>query len=138
MNSNQNIAHQFYQNLGKVFYAIAAADNSVKEEEFKTLQRLIIKDYSNTDFIGLNNNNEEVHIVIETFNWLRNDKEYNAEDCYKSFVNFKKQNESIFTENVNKLILKTAGKIAASFSKTNKSELIMLAKLNIELKKSNK
>ncbi len=76
--------------------------------------------------------------IIETFNWLCEDEEYNAEACYNSFINFKKENESIFTDHINTLILKTVGKISASFSGQNKSELIMLAKLNIELKSNNK
>ena len=138
MNSKQNIAHQFYQNLGKVFYAIAAADNSVKDEEFNALQRVIKEDWSNKNLTGLDFQSDEKHIVLETFDWLRRDKEYNAEACYSSFVNFKKQNESFFTDKVNTLILKTAGEIAASFSRKNKSELIMLAQLNIELKKNKK
>lgn len=44
-------------------------------------------------------------------------------------------NKSLFTENRKRLILKTANAIASSFSNRNKSELIILAKLDIELKK---
>jgi hypothetical protein len=51
-------------------------------------------------------------------------------------VYFKRAHNSLFSHNVNKLILKTAREIASSFSGINKSELIMLAKLDIELKKA--
>ena len=53
-----------------------------------------------------------------------------------SFINYKNENEHEFTEQIKGLILKTAGKIASSFSGENKSELIMLANLNIEFKKT--
>jgi len=74
------------------------------------------------------------HSIINTFKWLHDDNEYNAKTCYNSFLTFKKEHESLFTDQINTLILKTARAIAASFSKVNKSELMLLAKLNIELK----
>ena len=92
MKTKKKMTLKFYQNLGKLFYAIAAADKEVRDEEF--------------------------------------DKA-----CYNAFTNYKKEQPHLFTANIKKLILKTAHAIAASFSGLNKSELIILAKLDIELKK---
>ena len=124
----------FYQNLGKIFYAIAAADKHVRDEELKTFEDII-----NNEWIleknGEGNIKDNTVIIIDTFRWLLNDNEYNAEYCYNSFINFKRSHEVLFNKNMKSQILRTASKIAASFSGKNKSELLMLAKLNIEFKK---
>lgn len=135
MNSKENKALQFYQNLGKLFYAIAAADNNVKEEEVVAINKCVKKYWLSQERETTNSKNESKNAILETFNWLCKDNEYNAEACYNSFLSFKRQNESIFTTDINSLILKTVGEISASFSGQNKSELIFLAKLSIELKK---
>lgn len=137
MNLRQKADIEFYQNLGKLFYAIAAADNHVKDEEFNALKHIINNEWKSlsenpdNDFI----NNGTV-TIIDTFKWLRNDNEYNAEICYNSFINYKRSHEDLFNKEIKSLIIKTASKITASYSSQNKSELMMLAKLSIEFKKS--
>lgn len=135
MNLDEKTTLQFYQNLGKLFYAIAAIDNVVRDEEINAVKKWVKIYWLNQDLINATSKSDAENAILETFNWLNKDEEYNAETCYDNFVIFKKQNESIFTDTINSLILKTVGKIAASFSGQNKSELIFLAKLNIELKK---
>ena len=135
MNLHQKENISFYQNLGKLFYAFAATDNQVRDEEFKTLKNIINNEWKLDKSYDINFKDSSNCIIVDTFKWLHNDNEYNAEICYTSFVNFKKAHEDFFNKKVNSLILKTAGKITASFSGQNKSELIMLAKLNIELNK---
>ncbi|EDP70427.1 hypothetical protein FBALC1_06708 [Flavobacteriales bacterium ALC-1] len=137
MIKHQNTKIKFYQNLGKLFYAIAASDSVVREEEFNKLKELIKKDWFQTDIIDSDSMIEGEKAILNTFKWLNDDNEYDAETCYKSFISFKSNNKKLFNSNVNSLILKTVAKIAASFSGQNKSELIMLAKLNLEFKKHN-
>jgi len=136
MKIEKELAYEFYQNLGKLFYAIAAIDNNVRVEELDKLKDLVKKDWLTANLIEDNLKINIEHSIINTFKWLHNDKEYNAETCYNSFITFKKEHESLFTKDVNKLILKTARDVAASFSKLNKSELMLLARLDIELKKN--
>ncbi|NRD24625.1 hypothetical protein HNV10_15330 [Winogradskyella litoriviva] len=137
MKVSKHIALQFCQNLGKLFYAFAAVDKSVNDEEISTVKRLVEKYWLQQDLIVSCSQNDAKNAIIDTFNWLCKDMEYDAQTCYNSFINFKKQNNFIFTEDIKKLIIKTVGKISSSFSGQNKSELILLAKLNIELKKLN-
>lgn len=134
MKIKKELVHEFYQNLGKLFYAIAAADNNVRDEELDKLKAVINEEWLTNNSIEdrLKINVEDS--IISTFKWLRSDNEYNAEACYNSFIAFKKKHELLFTRDINILILKTARVVAASFSRVNKSELIMLARLDIELK----
>jgi len=43
MKTNKELTHKFYQNLGKLFYAIAAIDNNVRVEELDKLKDIVKK-----------------------------------------------------------------------------------------------
>lgn len=132
MIENNKYPIEFYKNLGNVFYAIAAADNVVREEEFKRLEELVTNDWLPSNI----KKNSSLKIITSTFKFLlENNTE--AKASYSSFIAYEKKHGYLFTETVNSLIMKAAGKIASSFSNLNKSELIMLANLSIELKKIN-
>lgn len=127
---------KFYQNLGKLFYAIAASDKVVREEELDKLKETVKKVWLTSNLVQDDVKVEAEHSIINTFKWLNLDNEYDAETCFKSFISYKKDHEQLFTKELNSLILKTANVIASSFSGKNKSELILLAKLNLELNKT--
>jgi len=135
MKIRKELAHEFYQNLAKLFYAIAAVDNNVRDEELDILKDIIREEWLTTNLI---NDSLKINIedsIINTFKWLHIDSEYTAKACFNSFLTFKKKHESLFTDDINRLVLKTARVVAYSFSKVNKSELILLAKLSLALKK---
>ncbi|WP_244954758.1 hypothetical protein [Winogradskyella helgolandensis] len=124
---NSKNAIEFYRSLGKLFYAFAATDNCVRPEEFKALETII-----NEEWLSLNN---EAKYILETFKQLQSSEETDLNICFESFVDFKKAHIELFNINMNSKILKTATTITTSFSGQNKSELILLAKLDLELKK---
>ncbi|WP_347925562.1 hypothetical protein [Pontimicrobium sp. SW4] len=135
MKIEKQLAPKFYQNLGKLFYAIAAIDGNVRDEELDKLKEIVKKEWLTNNAIEDSLKTTVEHSIINTFKWLHNDNEYNAEACYNSFITFKREYESLFTNDIKTLILKTARAVATSFSKVNKSELMVLAKLDMELKK---
>ncbi len=116
----------FYQNLGKLFYAIASSDGAVEDLEVNALKTMVAAEWSISP---------ETFAMVDFFNWLHHDQDYDAATCFKSFVNYLHKNTVLFTPARQALILKTARHIAGSFSGTNKSELILLAKLELEFKK---
>ena len=127
------IQRLFYSNLGKLFYAIAAADKTVREEEINTLKQIVntewlildgVKDKSEVDAM------RQLKIVFEQLNTHKKD----AKMCMTEFKLFKELHEDLFTDNVKQLIWKTANAIASSFSRRNKSELILLTELGIILR----
>lgn len=115
----------FYQSLGKLFYAISASDKTIKEEEINSLKQLIQKEWTKDPHL--------MNIEI-TFQRL-NTKNASSEKCFHDFVTYKEENNFLFTSQLKQLISHTAGAIASSFSNKNKSELIMLAQLEFELRK---
>ncbi|PKQ45130.1 hypothetical protein [Confluentibacter flavum] len=137
MNTKKHLTLKFYQNLGKLFYAIAAADNKVHEAEINTLKELVKKEWLDVDDIEDGFGTDAAYQIEIVFDWLFNEQDtgFNIKTCYDDFISYKKDQKHLFTNNVNRLILKTANAIADSFSGKNKSELILLGKLNIELNK---
>lgn len=137
MTSKKHMTLKFYQNLGKLFYAMAAADDKVREAEMNKLKELVKKEWLDVDDIEDKFGTDAAYQIEIVFDWLSQpqDIELNIKDCYDDFVAYKKEQKHLFTKDVNRLILKTANAIAESFSGKNKSELMLLAKLNIELNK---
>jgi len=127
---------EFYQNLGKLFYAVAAADNNIREEELDQLKEKVKKVWLTSNLIDDAFKDSAEASIINTFRWLQQDNEYDAEACFNGFISFKKENEQLFTSEIISLIIKTAEAIANSYSAVNKGELILLTKLKLELKKT--
>lgn len=135
MTLKSKLSIEFYQNLGKLFYAIAITDNCVRDEELKTLEKIIKNEWMILTDCSDKDNQNKILLILDTFKQLQNQNKNDANSYFNSFINFKKAHEAFFNKEFNSLILKTANKIAAAFAAKNKSELIMLAKLNLELKK---
>ncbi len=117
-----------YKNIGKLFYAIAKSDGKLTLEEYRKLNEIL-------DHYWLHLNIELIASTKHTFNelYLCNAE---ATPCFDAFISFYKTNPNLFTKEFKSLILKTANSIAYAFAKINKSELILLAKLSIEFKKT--
>lgn len=136
MTTTQEIIVQFSQNLGKLFFAIAAADKTVEPAEMDKLKALVhdkwihLEEFKNTPY------QNAAFKIISTFNWLNLDGEYDSDKCFKEFLSFKHKHESLFSKPIKNLIMQTADAIASSFANKNKSELIILAKLHLEFKKT--
>lgn len=125
---------QFYQNLGKLFYAIAAADKNVQPVEFAKLKELVKKQWLKLDAIDDTFGTDATFQIEIVFDWLNTQGNLNAKACFDDFIVYKNNQNHLFTDTVKHLILKTAHAIAVSFSGVNKSELIFLANLDRELK----
>jgi len=123
----------FYQKLGELFYAIAASDNMVSKAGYKALTQLVEEEWKCMD-----DNKEQaetdaayqISIVFEWFDYERMD----AEDCFESFINYYHEHQKLFSKKRKQLILKTAHTIANAFNGNNKSELILLTKLQFLFK----
>lgn len=125
---------EFYQNLGKLFYAVAAVDKHVHDIEFDKLKSLIKEEWLSVDEFEDDYKTDASYQIEIVFDWLLNREKLDANKLFDNFIEYKKKHESQFTDKHKMLILKTANAIANSFLGKNKSELIMLAKLEMNLK----
>ena len=135
MKPSQATIIAFYQTLGKLFYAIADADKLVREEELNVLKEIVKNEWTKIDAVGDDFHSDAAFQIEIVFDWLNSQENFDSTNCFKEFIDFKKEHPSLFTNEIKELIIQTSNKIASSFAGLNKSELIMLAKLNIELKK---
>lgn len=122
----------FYQNLGRLFYAIAFIDNTIRPEEIETLKKFVSSTWISLDNQPDAYGSDSAFQIEVVFNWLDSEV-YNAKESYDTFETYYTSNKTLFTEDIKKKITKTASAIANAFSGTNKSELIILAQLNILL-----
>ena len=125
---------KFYQNLGKLFYAVAAVDNTVEDIEFAKLKELVKAQWLKLDTIEDVFGTDAAYQIEIVFDWLNAQGNLNAKACFDDFIAYKNKQKHLFTDNAKQLILKTARAIATSFLGINKSELIFLANLDMELK----
>lgn len=122
----------FYQKVGELFYAVAAADKVVRESEYKTLKKLVRDVWSKYDSSVDDYNSQAIYQMEVVFDWFDYERT-DADACFESFENYVKEHPSLFTEERKKLIYLTANEIADAFSGKNKSELIILGKLQLLL-----
>ncbi|NER16835.1 hypothetical protein GWK10_06415 [Spongiivirga citrea] len=124
----------FYQNLGQLFYAIAAADKVVRKAEYDALKKIVLdywKDYEEAQDAYDEPVAYQMEIVFEWFDYESMD----AQDCFDSFSEYAHEHPRAFSKEKRILIVKTAEAIANSFAGKNKSELIMLTKLKMLFRK---
>lgn len=123
----------FYQKLGELFYAIAASDKIVRQSEYKELTRFVEEEWKAMDDYEDQFGTDaayQISIVFEWFDYERMD----ADDCFESFSDYYQEHKNLFSEERKNLILRTVQKIADAFRGTNKSELIMITKLQLLFK----
>ena len=134
MKTRKKMTPKFYQNLGKLFYVIAECDGMVRPVEVEKLKSIIKEQWLKVDDIHDVFNADAAYQIEIVFDWLHQEDLRDIEEYYSDFVYYKREQSHLFTDDVKQLILKTASEIANAFSGINKSELIMLAKLDLELK----
>ncbi|MCP9200165.1 hypothetical protein MKO06_09610 [Gramella sp. GC03-9] len=129
MKLEDDLKDRFYQKLGALFYSVAAADKVVHPKEIKTLKELILKKWKATEAYKDHFGSDVIHQMEVVFDWLEY-KNTAAEESFNTFKDYYLDNRSLFTPERKDLIMKTASKIAHSYADVNKSELIILSKLD--------
>lgn len=119
----------FYQQLGKIFYSIAAVDKTVRQEEIKQLKKIIQKEWLPLENTFDEFGSDSAYQIEIVFDWLVENK-WDIDQTIPDLKIFRMEHRSLFTPPVNALILKTAKAIATSFAGKNKSEHVLISQLN--------
>ena len=130
---NITTARSLYENLGKLFYAIAAADKVVRKEEIQVLDEIVDHEWKEVEH-SRDEFGTDMSFQIEViFDWFQ-ENDLSADAAFAKFKNYKKEHEYLFDEELNHLIWKTSNKIAGAFAPMTKAELKMLSRLRKLLK----
>ena len=131
---NRELHQKFFQNLGRLFYAIAAADGKVRKEEIDSLKRIVREEWLDLDDYTDEFGTDSAFQIEIIFEWLDANKP-DPQEAFQNFMEFHTENKDIFNKQINEKILAASRKIAAAFRGKNKSELVMLARLQSVLNK---
>ncbi|MBF2707137.1 hypothetical protein IR213_00795 [Flavobacterium soyangense] len=118
----------FYQQLGKLFYGVASVDKTIRKEEIAQLKEIVKKEWVPIENTFNEFGDDSAYQIEIVFDWLV-ENDWNIGKVIPNFKIFKKEHPSLFTPQVNDLILKTAKAIANSFSGKNKSESVLITEL---------
>lgn len=125
----------FYQKIGELFYAIAASDKVVRQAEYTALKDLVSEEWSKHSHTKDEFDTDAIYQMEIVFDWFDYER-MGADECFDRFASYYKDHRRAFTAERKALIKKTANAIAGAFSGKNKSELILLAKLDMLFRES--
>ncbi|WP_281541230.1 hypothetical protein [Maribacter aestuarii] len=133
MKNTARTMNMLYESLGKLFYAVAISDGSVHDKEWTKVKEIVKEDWLYVDDFTDRYGTDAANQIEIVFDGLM---EYgrSSEDCYEEFKDFYNEHPHAFSEEIKSLTKKTAGAIANSFAGKNKSELVILAKIELLLK----
>jgi hypothetical protein len=124
------IGNKFYQNLGKLFFAVAACDKVVREEEFTSLKKTVTNHWMEVDKTEDEFGNDAAYQIEIVFDFLHASAfEDHAADFVEDFASFKKENEELFPPKVERIIWRTCVAIADAFYGRNSLEKEILARI---------
>lgn len=121
---------EFYQNLGRLFYAVALADHSIHIQEIERLKEVVREHWLDVDDIKDEYGNDAAFQIETIFNQLL---EYGqkSDGMFQEFKDFYMEHKALFPEKIKQLIKLTARAISSAFAGNNKSELIMLGRIEL-------
>lgn len=107
----------FHALIGKIYYAAAKADKVIKSDEISKMNDLLMDYWA-----------EHYQLISDEFYRCININ-YNAQDVIQEVLAYKRVHPDTFTPVIIDQIMETAYKIVASYSSTNKSEIIFISQL---------
>ncbi len=130
LDSKKKQGNEFYQNLGKLFYAVAMSDHSVHMKELEKLNEVVSDHWLDVDDIEDEFGTDSAHQITTVFDWLL-EYEKDGEEIYEEFEEFYTDHKKLFTPKVKALAMSTSRAIATAFAGSNKAELVMLGRLEL-------
>lgn len=125
-------AQLFYKELGRLLYAIAAADGKVSDKEVATLKRIVSEELvpmeATTDHFGT----DQAYITEFEFEVLA-DRGASVEGAFDSFIAYMARHKNELDPERKDLIYRAADAVANAFHGVNKAELPLLIELHKHL-----
>ena len=128
MLNSEKIGNEFYQNLGKLYYAIAMIDGTVRASEIRRLRKYVRQHWLEVDGMEDEFGTDSAFQIEIVFDWLQ-EEEKEGSTYFSEFETFYKEHPEKFGTKTKNLIIETADSIASSFAGKNKSEIFFLQQL---------
>lgn len=125
-------AQLFYKELGRLLYAIAAADGKVTDNEVRALKRIVseqlVPQEASTDHFGT----DQAYITEFEFEVLA-DRSASSEEAFDSFIAYMSRHKNDLEKERKQLIYRSADAVANAFHGVGKAELPLLIELHKHL-----
>ena len=125
-------AQLFYKELGRLLYAIAAADGNISEKEVATLKRIVseqlVPQEVTTDHFGT----DQAYITEFEFDVLA-DRNASVEGAFDSFILYMSRHRNDLSPERKRSIYECADAVASAFHGRNGHELPLLKELHKHL-----
>lgn len=119
---------RFYKELGNLFYAIAAADKHVSDKEKKVMDDEVQHAWKHFDGSTDRFGSDRAFLIEFEFETMEDNNEP-AEDAFRSFEMYFRENEEKIDTRTRTRIFSSARHIAEVVRKINKDELAYLMRL---------
>ncbi len=116
--------------VGRLFYAIAACDGNLHEAELKTLQ-YAIQEYEDIVKTKYSTEDEKGSSIADLVVQSAIDEKQDSNTQFIKFKNYFELRSEEFCREQKDVILSLAQKIASSYAKKNKSEIVLIAKISL-------
>lgn len=125
-------AQLFYKELGRLLYAIAAADGKVSDKEVRELKRIVseqlVPQEASTDHFGT----DQAYVTEFEFEVLA-ERGASAEEAFDSFIAYMSRHKTDLEQERKQLIYRSADAVAHAFHGVGKAELPLLIELHKHL-----
>lgn len=118
----------FYHKMSELFFAVAATHQSMGVSEYDELKKLISNEWKkldSKDYPFRNYALEKIEIVFDWFDY----EDLDPMECFDSFVDYKQENEDLFSEERKTLIRNTAQILANYFAGEKDTDRKLLNRL---------
>jgi hypothetical protein len=117
-----------YEKLGYLFYAIAASDQNVRQEEIEKMRLLVSKEWlpmeKSTDKYGT----DAAHYISISFDYLMSES-IPPDEAFDVFSDYYQIHSGAFSKDLKHKIKTTASAIADAFAHRNKNEKKYITRL---------
>lgn len=125
-------ARLFYKELGRLLYAIAAADGRISDQEVAALKRIVkeelVPQEASTDHFGT----DQAYITEFEFEVLA-DRGATSEEAFDSFITYMARHRTDLVDERRELIFRAADIVARAFHGVGKKEMPFLSELHRHL-----
>ena len=124
----------FYSEFGKLMYAVADVDGVISKKEKKEMMEMVANELvpaeEHKDERGMN----DAHYAEIEFDIL-DEQMSDPESAFESFIEFIEEHHTALDDNMKKICLKVANKLAEAYHGTNKKEKLLIQKLKDHLRR---
>jgi hypothetical protein len=119
--------------IGYVLYAVASADKRISEEEKQVIELYLRKNLKILVYQEDPNGTKSVEIILKKMDFLLH-KEMKSEKAFQVFSEMYAADRNKFSAELKQLIIDLCIKAAVATNRMNKSELVLLSRIELLLK----